>query len=242
MPDLFREITTWALDYVQHIVVMMYWVWIPGFLVAALVSVRYRPLLQQIVLQRRRGAAAVWAAVGWGMTSGAGRRSSLDTAQRLWQEGLPDAIVLAYLVASQSLTLYGLVLFTILIGLEFGLGLWLGGLVMIGLLRLTLFVLPRAPSAHPRPAQAPVEAPDTWKTLLASGHGWRRVLGDIGGYGRNMSLSLVGGLILGMIETMSVAYLVPAWKDGFAFGILILVLLLKPSGLFGSRLQIEAGR
>src|SRR6266852_4670008 len=48
--------------------------------------------------------------------------------------------------------------------------------------------------------------------------------------------------ILAMVETMSVAYLVPAWKDGFAFGILILVLLYRPSGLFGSRLQIEAGR
>ena len=82
MPDLVREITTWALAYLQHIIVMMYWVWIPGFLAAALVSVRYRPLLQQIVLQRRRGAATVWAAVGWGMTSGAGRRTSLETAQR----------------------------------------------------------------------------------------------------------------------------------------------------------------
>ena len=53
---------------------------------------------------------------------------------------------------------------------------------------------------------------------------------------------MVAALILGMIETMSVAYLVPAWKDGFAFGILILILLYKPTGLFGSRLQIEAGR
>src|SRR3989442_1019480 len=53
---------------------------------------------------------------------------------------------------------------------------------------------------------------------------------------------VAASLILGMIETMSVAYLVPAWKDGFAFGILILILLYKPTGLFGSRLQIEAGR
>ncbi len=62
-----------------------------------------------------------------------------------------------------------------------------------------------------------------------------------GGSG-NIVGAMVAALILGMIETMSVAYLVPAWKDGFAFGILILVLLYKPSGLFGSRLQIEAGR
>ena len=62
-----------------------------------------------------------------------------------------------------------------------------------------------------------------------------------GGSG-NIVGAMVAALILGMIETMIVAYLVPAWKDGFAFGILILVLLYKPSGLFGSRLQIEAGR
>jgi branched-chain amino acid transport system permease protein len=62
-----------------------------------------------------------------------------------------------------------------------------------------------------------------------------------GGSG-NIVGAMVAALILGMIETMSVAYLVPAWKDGFAFGILILVLLYRPTGLFGSRLQIEAGR
>jgi len=62
-----------------------------------------------------------------------------------------------------------------------------------------------------------------------------------GGSG-NIVGAMVAALILGMIETMSVAYLVPAWKDGFAFGILILILLYKPSGLLGSRLQIEAGR
>jgi branched-chain amino acid transport system permease protein len=62
-----------------------------------------------------------------------------------------------------------------------------------------------------------------------------------GGSG-NIIGAMVAALILGMIETMSVAYLVPAWKDGFAFGILMLVLLFKPTGLFGSRMQIEAGR
>src|SRR6516225_8664945 len=62
-----------------------------------------------------------------------------------------------------------------------------------------------------------------------------------GGSG-NIVGAMVAALILGMIETMSVAYLVPAWKVGFAFGILILILLYKPTGLFGSRLQIEAGR
>src|SRR5262249_35941774 len=58
----------------------------------------------------------------------------------------------------------------------------------------------------------------------------------------NIVGAMVAALILGMIETMSVAYLVPAWKDGFAFGILIVILLYRPTGLFGSRLQIEAGR
>jgi uncharacterized membrane protein YraQ (UPF0718 family) len=243
MTDLIREITTWALAYLRHIIVMMYWVWIPGFLAAALVSVRYRPLLEQIVWQRRRGAVAVWAAVGWGMTSGAGRRTSLETAQRLWQEGLPDHVVLAYLAASQHLTLYGLVLFTVLIGLEFGLGLLLGGLAMIGLLRLSLFALPQAQPTHPAPAKTLVMAPETWKTLLSSGRGWGRMLRDIGGYLRNVGLSLVVGLFLGaLILTIDMrgGWFFPGWMGDDTLGaalasaflapLLSVVLFLAPGG------------
>lgn len=58
----------------------------------------------------------------------------------------------------------------------------------------------------------------------------------IGGIG-NLAGAVVGGLILGMSEILIVG-LLPSlndYRDGFAFVILIIILILKPTGLFGSR-------
>ncbi len=55
------------------------------------------------------------------------------------------------------------------------------------------------------------------------------VLGGIG----IMPGAMIGGFIIGMIETLSKAYLSSQWTDAIVFGILILVLLLKPSGILG---------
>lgn len=54
----------------------------------------------------------------------------------------------------------------------------------------------------------------------------------LGGMGSFLG-ALVGGLLLGIIEAVGVTYVPVAWQHGFAFIILILVLVLKPSGLFG---------
>jgi branched-chain amino acid transport system permease protein len=46
----------------------------------------------------------------------------------------------------------------------------------------------------------------------------------------------VGGLILGLTEVFLVGYLPDAWgqfRDAYVFGILVLVLLVRPRGLFG---------
>lgn len=55
------------------------------------------------------------------------------------------------------------------------------------------------------------------------------VLGGIG----SIPGAVVGGLIMGLSEEMVVAYLSSTYRDALAFGILILILVLKPSGLFG---------
>ncbi len=198
MPALIRETLTWTWAYVQHVVIMFYWVCIPGFLAAAFLSARYRPMFEVVTLKHHQGARAFWAAIGWGMTSGTGRRTSLETAITLWRQGVPDHVVLAYLVASQSLVLYSLVLFTVLIGLEFGLGVFLGGLAMIGLLRL---VIPtRAPGAALQPGPTEVApAPENWTAVVCSKGGWGQAVRDVGRYVRNVGLSLVGGLILGAL-------------------------------------------
>ena len=55
------------------------------------------------------------------------------------------------------------------------------------------------------------------------------VLGGIG----NFPGAVVGALIMGLSEEMVVGYLSSTYRDALAFGILILILLVRPSGLFG---------
>ena len=47
----------------------------------------------------------------------------------------------------------------------------------------------------------------------------------------------LGGLLLGLIELMTIAFLpeLTGYKDAFAFILLIVVLLVKPTGLLGSK-------
>lgn len=55
----------------------------------------------------------------------------------------------------------------------------------------------------------------------------------LGGLG-NIKGAMVGGLILGVAEILSVGYLSSSYRDAFAFGVMILILIFRPSGLFGS--------
>ena len=48
---------------------------------------------------------------------------------------------------------------------------------------------------------------------------------------------MVGGLILGVVEALVSGFLSSTFRDAAAFAILILVLLLRPSGLFGKHTQ-----
>jgi branched-chain amino acid transport system permease protein len=55
------------------------------------------------------------------------------------------------------------------------------------------------------------------------------ILGGIG----NIPGAMFGGLILGVLEMLGAVYISAAWKDVFVFIILILVLIFRPTGLFG---------
>jgi branched-chain amino acid transport system permease protein len=55
------------------------------------------------------------------------------------------------------------------------------------------------------------------------------VLGGIG----NIRGAMLGGVILGLIESLAVTFLNPAYKDVVAFAILILTLVVRPAGLLG---------
>lgn len=55
------------------------------------------------------------------------------------------------------------------------------------------------------------------------------ILGTIG----NMYGALIGGLIIGVAQQMSTAFLMPTYKPAVAFVIMILILLIRPKGIFG---------
>lgn len=55
------------------------------------------------------------------------------------------------------------------------------------------------------------------------------VLGGIG----SIPGAMFGGIVLGLIEAMGAAYISSEYKDAYAFVILIIILLIKPAGLFG---------
>jgi branched-chain amino acid transport system permease protein len=57
------------------------------------------------------------------------------------------------------------------------------------------------------------------------------VLGGIG----NIPGAALGGMIIGIIETFVTGYISPTFRDAIAFGILILILLFKPTGLLGKK-------
>jgi branched-chain amino acid transport system permease protein len=44
---------------------------------------------------------------------------------------------------------------------------------------------------------------------------------------------MVGGLLLGLVEAYSVACYGTEWRDVTAFVVLVLVLMFRPSGIFG---------
>lgn len=60
----------------------------------------------------------------------------------------------------------------------------------------------------------------------------------MGGYG-NMYGAMVGGIILGLLETFTTGYVSSAYKDLFAYIVLLLFLFVKPTGIFNERAIAE---
>jgi branched-chain amino acid transport system permease protein len=62
------------------------------------------------------------------------------------------------------------------------------------------------------------------------------VLGGIG----NVRGAVLGGLVLGVVENLGVACVQSSWRDVIAFGILVLVLMFRPTGILGERVGRSA--
>ncbi len=57
------------------------------------------------------------------------------------------------------------------------------------------------------------------------------ILGGIG----NIPGAMLGGLILGVVESLLAGYVSGAWKDVFVFILLIAILIFRPRGLLGEK-------
>ncbi|MOA61230.1 High-affinity branched-chain amino acid transport system permease protein LivH [compost metagenome] len=57
------------------------------------------------------------------------------------------------------------------------------------------------------------------------------VLGGIG----NIPGAMLGGVLLGLVETLGGAYISTQYKSVISFSILIIVLLIRPSGILGKK-------
>ena len=61
------------------------------------------------------------------------------------------------------------------------------------------------------------------------------VLGGIG----SIPGAMAGGIILGIAETLTKGYLSSQYADAISYGILIVILLIKPTGLFGKKTSVK---
>jgi branched-chain amino acid transport system permease protein len=98
--------------------------------------------------------------------------------------------------------------------LTFGLGSMLAGLGGASLLSLS----PAYPFAGTKPLMA------SWFVVTIVG------LGNVEG-------AIVGGFIVGLFESVTYFYLGEGWQELASLGLLILILLVKPTGLFGTEIK-----
>ena len=49
--------------------------------------------------------------------------------------------------------------------------------------------------------------------------------------------AMLGGILMGIIEQMSKTYISTLWSDAVVFGVLVLVLVVKPTGLLGKQIR-----
>ena len=61
----------------------------------------------------------------------------------------------------------------------------------------------------------------------------------IGGFG-DVTGAIVGGLLLGVVESFGAAYVSVPYKDAFAFLLLLVFLLIRPQGIFGEKISEKA--
>ena len=56
----------------------------------------------------------------------------------------------------------------------------------------------------------------------------------LGGMG-SITGAVIGGFVIGAVETLAIAYGLSEWRDALTFGVMFLILVARPAGIFGAR-------
>jgi branched-chain amino acid transport system permease protein len=197
------------------------WV-VNAFLLTAGLSVVLQNVYRQVFGMRYRGITQYWNASIklLGMNVSADRVIAFCIAllaiAALWvflQKSRPGRAIRAVSQDEQGAVLLGINLDSIHT-LTFALGSMLAGLGGASLLSLS--------PAYPFGGNKPLIA--SWFVVTIAG------LGNVQG-------AIIGGLIVGLFESVSYFYLGQGWQDVASLALLILLLLFKPTGLFGTQIK-----
>ena len=99
-----------------------------------------------------------------------------------------------------------------------------------------------APSASLRSYTSPsglyrIGVPSNWQVAQEGSTG--AIFGPQGGIG-NVKGAVLGGLIIGVIQSLSDLHFGPSWTEAVVFAYLIAIMILRPRGLLGEETR-EAG-
>ena len=56
----------------------------------------------------------------------------------------------------------------------------------------------------------------------------------LGGMG-SITGAVIGGFVIGAVETLAIAFGLSAWRDALTFGVMFAILIARPAGIFGAR-------
>ena len=73
-------------------------------------------------------------------------------------------------------------------------------------------------------------------TLVGASVGMKSISAAVLGGMGSLPGAMVGGFLIGILETMFAAYVNSGFRDAIAFIIMFVVLILKPSGIFGKKI------
>ena len=92
------------------------------------------------------------------------------------------------------------------------------------------FAFRRHPGALARCVVSPITRRKRRGTSLIKGF----TVAILGGLG-NSTGAVIGGIVIGLLEAFSISIMPLAYKDAIAIAVLLLILFVRPSGLFGKK-------